>query len=156
MPEDVVRSLYLPLGLGPSCEGLLVPLAVVAEIVAYVPPVPPGAAGDWVLGSVAWRGHALAVGSAERLLGRVAARPGTRTRIAVLHALGVGPALRYYGLVLRDLPNVIAVAEGAVRWIDAGRPRPGTMVGLVEAGARYAWIPDLGAIERDLAARRGA
>ena len=117
---EFVRSLYLPL----SEDGALLPMASIAEIVAYLGPTRlPAAATDpmpgWVVGSVPWRGLELPVCALERLIGWPYVEPGERGRIVVVHGTTQPAVLPFLGMVIQALPSPVLASSATVHWIPA-------------------------------------
>lgn len=163
---EFVRSLYLPL----TEDGILLPVANVAEIVAFAAPTALGTEGpvaEWIAGSVPWRGRALPVCTLERILGLPYETPGVRGRIVVLHGLTNNPRLPFFGVLIQGLPSMVLASSASVHWIpgkvDESRKQPVStsstdatagdfVAGWVEASGRDAWIPAVDAIEAEVAA----
>lgn len=156
---EFVRSLYLPL----SEDGALLPMASIAEIVAYLGPTRlPAAATDpmpgWVVGSVPWRGLELPVCALERLIGWPYVEPGERGRIVVVHGTTQPAVLPFLGMVIQALPSPVLASSATVHWIPAksssqiagGGGGECYISGWVDATERDGWIPNLDAIEAAL------
>ena len=125
---EFVRSLFLPL----REDGILLPIANIAEIVSYTEPASLGTdtqVPDWVAGSVGWRGRALPVCVLERLIGQPYEPPGVRGRIVVLQGLSEHERLPFFGVVIQELPSMIVASSASVHWIPAkfgvSEPQPG-------------------------------
>jgi len=134
-----VRSTIIPLhGLE-----LLVPNAVIAEVVEYkAPQAIEGNLPRWLLGAMAWRGLTLPLVSLEFLLGKKQIPSTTRGRIVVLY--GLGPArkqLPYFGMVSRDLPRLVHVGNVNIEPDEGGISSPLLATNVVIDGSR-ASIPD--------------
>lgn len=164
---EAVRCMVLPVAGG----ALLVPGAALAEVVV-VPGVDAlASAPPWLAGFIGWRGLRIGLldltvapgemtppgaGSAradevpdER---RSAARPGTQPgpqRIAVLHALGERPGLRYYGIAIAQLPTVVLAAEDSAR-AGLGGPWPPWVAADLGLADGPVLLPDFEVLERML------
>ncbi len=152
-PARALRGVLLPLGQ----LQLLVPAAVVAEIVAYVEPEVASSWPDWVLGFIPWHGCRLPLVSVEAAMGLPpAAAGGQRSRIVVLHTLDGGPGLPRYALLVRDTPRVMSI------WPEFLNVRPSKTVNeafvrlrVTLADGESAVIPDLDALQDAVLAADG-
>jgi chemosensory pili system protein ChpC len=146
-----VRSVLIPL----SNRQLLLPNAVVAEVMGFQAPDPQQETPDWYLGNLAWRGTMIPVISFEAMSGGDAMKPGHRGRIAIMNALGDQPRLSHYGLVVQAIPSLVRVSEDnvipVVREDEAENP---LIRQSVDLDMSPAVIPDLGEIERQIEAVR--
>jgi chemosensory pili system protein ChpC len=156
---DFVRSLYMQL----YEDGLLLPIANVAEIVAFAQPcaysdaqIPP-----WIAGHVGWRGKSLPICALEASIGATYQPPSVRGRIVVLHGITGSSRLAFFGVIIQELPVMVLASSASVHWIPSkvnesvegnARPHHEFVSGWVDAAGRDAWIPDLTAIETEVAA----
>ena len=134
-----VRSTIIPLhGLE-----LLVPNAVIAEVIEYkAPQTIEGNLPHWLMGAMAWRGLTLPMVSLELLLGKKQIPTTTRGRIVVLYGLGpVRQQLPYFGIVSRDLPRLEHVGNVNIEFDEGGISSPLLAANVVVGGNR-ASIPD--------------
>ena len=155
-PDTALRAVLLPL----SEQNLLVPAAVVAEVMGYVEPEPGGSWPDWVLGVFAWQDQMLPLVSVEAAMGRQSARvQGRHTGIVVLHTLGGPAGLPRYGLLVMDTPQVVSIWPESLHACPPGpAPEPYVRLRVALPEAESAIIPDLDALQADLLAaneRRG-
>ena len=145
--EKEVRSVLIPL----SDRQLLLPNAVVAEVMGYQTADPVADAPEWFLGNLAWRGIIIPVLSLDAMSGGEAVRPGHRGRIAIMNALGNQPRLSHYGLVVQAIPSLVRVSDDNVipvlREDEADNP---LIRQSVELDLSPAFIPDLDEIERQI------
>ena len=143
-----LRAVLLPL----QQQDLLLPAAVIAEVVDYVEPEPGDSWPAWVLGVFVWHGQRLPLVSMEAALGLKSPRElGRRARIVVLHTLGGSPGLPRYGLLVHDTPRVVSIWPESLRGSDPGEgaePYVRQRVTLPEA--ELAIIPDLDALQSAL------
>ena len=144
---QILRSVFLPL----PGDGLLLPGAMLAEVLTFgslraVPDTPP-----WVIGSMSWRGRELPVvnlaasaGGARRLNGEDT-KPFKR---AVVYALNPGVNLRCYALLCSAVPRPVLSSalrvQAASESANTGRMFAALAVRV--DGAR-AYIPDVDALE---------
>lgn len=140
-----VRSVLIPLG----DRQLLLPNAVVAEIMGYQPPDPIEGAPDWLLGNMAWRGIMIPVVSFEAMQDGEVVTPGHRGRIAIMNALNSHPRLSHYGLVVQAIPSLARVSvDNVLPARDAETMSVPLIRQAVELDLSPVYIPDLDAIEQ--------
>ncbi len=101
-----VRSVLIPLG----DRQLLLPNAVVAEVMDYQSPDPVEGAPEWFLGNMAWRGIIIPVVSFEAMQGGEVVTPGHRGRIAIMNTLNGHPLFSHIGLVVQAIPSLARVS----------------------------------------------
>jgi chemosensory pili system protein ChpC len=148
MNRDVVsevRSVLIPM----QDRQLLLPNAMVAEVMGYQPPEPVKDQPEWYLGNMAWRGVLIPVISFDAMLGGEAVRPGHRGRIAIMNALGGNPRLSHFGIVVQAIPSLVRVSTDNVLPLpeDAAQDNPLIRLG-VELDLSAVYIPDIDEIER--------
>ena len=140
-PGDEIRGVLIPVGE----QSLLLPNAVVAEIIDYRDPT--GAVdaedADWLRGIVTWRQHKLPLVAFEGLLGESFALP-RRARIAICHALDPNAEHTFIGIVSGGIPRLVRVREGSIEPLsltaeDEDRP----ILARVRLNDVDALIPDL-------------
>lgn len=144
-----VRSVLIPLG----NRQLLLPNAVVAEVMGYQTPDPVAEAPEWFLGNMVWRGIMIPVVSFEAMQGGGVVRPGHRGRIAILNALNNHPRFSHYGLVVQGIPSLVRVSTDNVLPAGEGRQVDDALIRqAVELDLSPAYIPDLDEIEQRIQA----
>ena len=142
-----VRSVLIPLG----DRQLLLPNAVVAEVMGFQVPDPVKGAPEWFLGNLAWRGVMIPVVSFEAMLGGEALTPGHRGRIAILNALGDQPRLSHYGLVVQAIPSLMRVSSDNVIPVIREEVADNPLIRQsVDLDMSPAFIPDLDEMERQI------
>lgn len=129
LPSEI-RGLLVPL----SGEQLLLPNAMVAEVVNYQAPQPIEDAPDWLKGYVAWRGEIVPLVSVERLTGAAEPAPGHRARIVVCTTLGRHSRLSYVGLVARAIPRLVRVTSSNLVAVDGDAEAFGILARLTVDG----------------------
>lgn len=155
-PAGALSAVLLPL----TEQNLLLPAAVIAEVVAYVQPEPDDAWPAWVLGVFPWHRRMLPVVSVEAAMGmQPAPIGGRRARIVVLHTLGGEPGLPRYALLVANTPRVISIWP---EFLQARAPGPAeepyVRQRVTLPDAESAIIPDLDALQSAVLAaseRRG-
>lgn len=133
-----VRTMLIPL------QGLtlMLPNALVAEVVGYYPPDRLKGTPTWLLGKAQWRGVYLPLISFERLIGIGFASPGHKARILVLY--GLKPwmdRLPYYALLVTEVPRLQRASVETLELVEA-EPSVG-LINKVKAGEREVWVPDI-------------
>ncbi len=142
-----VRSVLIPL----ADRQLLLPNAVVAEVLGYQSPVPVEDVPDWFLGHIVWRGIMIPVISFEGMLGKEAVTPGHRGRIAIMNALNHHPRYAHFGLVVQAIPSLVRVSVDNVMPVPSqDESGEGVIRQAVELDMSPAFIPDLDGIEQRL------
>lgn len=142
-----VRSVLIPLG----DRQLLLPNAVVAEVMGFQTPDPVQEAPEWFLGYLAWRGVMIPVISFEAMTGGYAVMPGHRGRIAIMNALGDHPRLSHYGLVVQAIPSLVRVSGDNVIPVVREDEAENPLIRLsVELDMSQAIIPDLDEVEHQI------
>jgi chemosensory pili system protein ChpC len=140
-----VRSVLIPLG----NRQLLLPNAVVAEVMGLQPPDPVKGAPDWFLGNMAWRGTMIPLVSFEAMSGGEIVTPGHRGRIAIMNALNNNPRLSHFGLVVQAIPSLVRVSnDNVLPFVDESESNNPLIRQAVELDMSTAFIPDLDEIEQ--------
>jgi chemosensory pili system protein ChpC len=141
--RTIVRSLLISVG----SQQLLVPTAVVAEIVSLTAPIPVENSPSWLLGRIAWRGLLVPLVSFQAMQGKgiEPVRPGRR--VAIFNTLRDDPALPFYALLVRGIPHMVQAGTESVIALDDGGVAPVLAEQRVRVGDDEALIPDLDGIE---------
>jgi len=144
--EDAVRCLALPI----VGENILVPNAMVAEVLSANAVSLAVGGPEWLLGNIAWRSTALPLVCMEAALGGARCEVGTRSKVVVLNALSENDLLENYAVLVQGIPHqVLATEQTVVRDTPINGARPFVAVDLRVEGER-AFIPDLDAVEEAL------
>lgn len=142
-----VRSVLVPLG----DRQLLLPNAVIAEVLGYQSPNPVDGTPVWFLGNMVWRGIMIPVVSFEAMQGGEVVKPGHRGRITILNTLNNNSLFSHIGLVVQAIPSLARVSTDNVVPIpdaeEAGNP---LIRQVVELDMSPVYIPDLDEIEQRL------
>lgn len=140
-----VRSVLIPL----ADRQLLLPNAVVAEVIGYQEADPVEGQHAWFLGNMAWRGVLIPVVSFEAMLGGEVMTPGHRGRIAIMNALGGNPRLSHFGVVVQAIPSLVRVSADNVLPLPEAADQGDPLIRqAVEIDLSPAYIPDLDEAER--------
>ncbi|MCP4695702.1 MAG: hypothetical protein GY862_02465 [Gammaproteobacteria bacterium] len=140
--REAVLSLLIPLSGGQ----LLVPSAVVAEVINYRTPdiLLEGAPG--LMGMLDWRGHEVPLLSVEKALKLSVKTPIVEPRIAILYGLESPDSLPFYSLLTRTTPRTILVARDSFTSPRAIK-RAGFLAS-ISINQQTAWLPDLCHLEK--------
>jgi len=139
---DRVRSAIIPL----DGMEMLLPNALVAEVIDYHDPKKIPKAPEWYLGKFQWRGKTLPLISFERIVGTVPQNAGGRMRIVVIYGLGKRRReTPYYGVVARDLPRLSRVGVSNIQADNSGVAHKVVAASVLVDGEKAA-IPDVDAL----------
>lgn len=104
-PDPFVHCIILPFRNGQ----LLVPGAVVAEILPFATLQPAAAGPSWYLGTFQWQGRPRDLVGLEPLVGTGLPVLERRLRVAVLHTLDQCAEPGAFGVVMQRIPRQLAV-----------------------------------------------
>jgi len=132
---------------------LVVPSAMVAEIIKRRELVAPAGAPDWLLGHVKWHQQRVPVLSFESLNGSPNADASSGSRIVIFGALAEPDqlAVRHYALLTRGVPNLLRLTPEDLSLVEGVPLGPAERMKLRVHGQAGA-LPDFDSIERQLAA----
>lgn len=139
-----IRSVLIPL----DASRLLLPNAVVAEVMNYRRPESRENAPDWFLGVMAWRGTSVPVVSFEGLIGGSVVEPGYRGRTIVTNTLNGNKTIPHIGLVSKAIPSLVRVNEENITPSDLKSDLGELIKESVNVNEGLALIPDLDELER--------
>lgn len=129
---------------------LLLPNAAIQEVMAFTPPmVGREDASPWLLGEMHWKGERIALISVEGLCGAPVPERGSKSRIAILHAMGARDRIRHMAVLLQGHPQLVRIQRGVLESLPAeqgDQERP--ILSRVRIGTAQAVIPDPEALER--------
>jgi chemosensory pili system protein ChpC len=142
-----VRSVLIPL----HELQLLLPNAVIAEVIGYRQPEPiEEGKPDWLMGTTVWRGVIIPVVSFEGMLGERVMIPGHRGRIVVMNTLNQNLKLTHIGLAVKAIPSLVRVSADNVKPLNPEDELDPLVKQHVEVDMNPAAIPDLDEIERQV------
>lgn len=142
-----VRSVLIPL----HERQLLLPNAVIAEVIGFQQPEPPEAEKpSWFVGSFVWRGVVIPIVSFEGMLGEQVVIPGNRGRIMVMNTLGQHERITHIGLLVQAIPSLVRVGGNNVTPVNPEDELDPLIKQQVELDLSPAMIPDLDEIERQV------
>ncbi len=148
MEQDgsVVRCLALPI----AGEQILVPNAVVAEVVAADTVSPVSGDPEWLLGSLTWRGSVLPLVCMEAAVGGTRLEAGARSKIVILKSLSASEPLENFAVLVQGIPHQVLATDHTVTLespINGGRP---FVAADLQVEGEQAFIPNLDAVEKAL------
>ena len=144
--EPTIHCLILPINGGQ----LLVPGAVVAEILPFATLHPAESGPAWYLGTFQWQGRQRDLVGLEPLMGQGIPVIDRRLRVAVLYTLDERPDPGAFGVVMQRIPNQLAVGPDTAL-IPAGAGGAAVAQRLRGDGGEYL-VPDIDWIRDNLAA----
>lgn len=141
-----VRSLLAPMSSGQ----LLIPNAVVAEVVAYTEPQPIADSPHWLMGNLPWRGRPLPLIAFESVVGSGKPETSARGRVMVMAGLDDYDELPFYGLYCSGIPHLVQADRTSISTVEQGVTSP-SVLSQVLVNGELAFIPNLDLIEKMLA-----
>jgi chemosensory pili system protein ChpC len=132
---------------------LVLPSAVVAEIIKRRDLQRPSRAPDWLLGTMQWHHATLPVLSFEALNGQAAPGSGHGSRLVILNTLSDAVPRRNFAILAQGVPHLMLMTEVDLERIDGPAVGPAELMKLRVHGQPAA-IPNLDYIERHLAELR--
>jgi chemosensory pili system protein ChpC len=139
-----VRSVLIPL----AASRLLLPNAVVAEVIDYQAPERRDGVPDWYLGDISWRGLSLPVVSFEALMGGEYVVPASRGRCIVLNTMSGRASLTHIVIVSQAIPSLVRVTAEAVSSPDIQSDMGDVVERMVNVNDSLALIPNLDRLEQ--------
>ncbi len=129
---------------------LLLPRTCIAEVTSLgeLKRIP-GAPG-WLLGQMDWNDRLVPVISFEATTGNKVPTPSTRTRVAIIPAVGNKLRAGFFGLLVQGFPHLVNVTQGALKTDTEAKVEGPVLTRLRMVNERPA-IPDLDKLEDMLA-----
>ncbi len=138
-----VRGMLLPL----QSARLLLPNAVVLEVVSYKALQPIEDAPEWLLGYQSWRERLVPVVAFEVLLERSTLKLAKRPRLAICKTLGGNRECPFIAILLSSMPMLVQLSEDVLVPLKKREELGALVQRQVTVGGHRAWIPDLNALE---------
>lgn len=105
-----IRGILIPIA---QDKKLLLPNAIIAEVVSYKDLKTSASAPDWYVGKINWRGNDnIPVICYESLSTNGVATRDNNGRVAVIKALGDLEGLPYFALIVKGVPRLQVVTQG--------------------------------------------
>ncbi|MBI2381194.1 MAG: chemotaxis protein CheW [Gammaproteobacteria bacterium] len=141
MSQTRVSSLIVPM----QGMGLLVPSALVAEVIPFAGMEAKTKGPDWLLGEVVWRGQKLPVLSFECANGEGTVLPRPGSRFAVMQTLNEGTAKEFYALLVHGQPSPAEIDPGDLEAVEG--PEAHAVKTYVRYQGQVLRVPDPDALE---------
>lgn len=141
-PVAAVRSLLITITGGK----LLLPSAVVAEVLSYREADTPVEEPEWFLGILDWRHQKIPLISLEKFFGLSRQTIPEDPRLIVLYGVYQPDILPFYAFVAQDMPHSLSVKPDTLRAPKAAS-RAGLLAG-VTVNDQTGWLPDLEKVEK--------
>lgn len=126
---------------------LLLPNALISEVLSYAAPEPVDNAPEWLLGSIPWRGWRLPLLAFAPLSGQGSEQGGLGHKVVVLKALGGVAAMPYFALLTKGFPRLVTVSRERLSAASVDEaPMPGVRARVL-FNDEPALIPDIDGIE---------
>ena len=135
---------------------LLLPNATIAEVLSYSDPDPVTGTPDWLLGRIRWRGWQLPLVSFSRFAGIAEEQGGMGSKVIVLKALGGDAKRPFFALLTQGFPRLVTVTETTLSAEGDDTELLEGVLGRVRLNDDDALVPDLAAIEEQIAAALAA
>jgi chemosensory pili system protein ChpC len=148
MEQGEVYCLLIPLAEG----RLIVPRSCVAEVIGFQPLSQMTGAPPWYLGLANWNARHVPVVSFEGIRGQNIPPATGRSRIVLLHALGMKLEGSIFGIAAQGFPQLLRLSMDVVR-VDEAQvyPERSPILSRVRMLNEAPWIPDLERIEQMIA-----
>lgn len=141
MSDIAVPSQIIPM----QGMGLLLPDALLAEIMPFAGMEAKTRGPDWLLGEVLWRGQKLPLMSFESANGEGMVLPRPGSRFAVLHCITGRSVREFFAILIHGLPTGLTVEEGMLQPVEG--PDALAVKGYVMLGDEIVRIPDPDVLE---------
>lgn len=128
-------------------DRLLLPNAVVAEVLSFSAPDPVEGAPNWLLGSIRWRGWQMPLVAFSRMAGIAEEQGGLGSKVVVLKALGGNPKAPYFAVLTQGFPRLVTVPREQLQPQEEAEPLPDGVLARVMLREDSALVPDLARIE---------
>lgn len=145
MSHSEIASLVVPM----QGMGLLVPEALVAEIVPFGGMEAKTKGPDWLLGEVIWRGQKLPLMSFECANGEGVVLPRPGSRFAVMNAVTGQAGREFYALLVHGAPAGAGLKDGDLEPVEG--PEAHAVKAYVRYQGQILRVPDPDVLEPMLA-----
>ncbi len=130
---------------------LLLPNALIAEVITFSEPAPVADAPAWLLGRSRWHGWQLPIISFSRMAGWADAESELGAKVAVIKATGGHAGMPYFAVLTQGFPRLVTVSPAALQESGVQRKRAPGVHANVLFNDDDAVVPDLPEIEQKLA-----
>lgn len=143
LPREI-RGVLIPISGG----RLLLPNAVVSEVITLSMPEPVVGAPAWLLGRVSWRGWHLPLVAFSTLAGLPQPQSVLNSRVTVLKVFGGNPRMPFVAMVTQGFPRLTTISDDILVVNADDNDLAEGVLQRVLVRDEEVIIPDLGAIER--------
>ncbi|MFB9068658.1 chemotaxis protein CheW [Pseudofulvimonas gallinarii] len=131
---------------------LLLPNAVIAEVITFVSPDPVASKATWLLGKVNWRNYKLPLISMAAYAGFAGRESLLNVKIAILKGLSGDASIPYVAVLTQGFPKLTVIGPETLQIDTVAEKRPGIAMSVrMTVDESDAHIPDLDAIEASIA-----
>ena len=144
-----IRGVLIPV----SETRLLLPNAVIAEVVPFTAPDPVATKATWLLGRVGWRELRVPLVSVASFAGFVTRESLLNVKLAILKGVGGHASVPYLAVLAQGFPRLTSIGPETLQVDTTAEKRPGIAMSVrmtVDEGDAH--IPDLDTIETAIAA----
>jgi chemosensory pili system protein ChpC len=145
--ELKVRSQLIPL----HNMRLVLPNTAIAEVISYHKPQPLDNMPPWLTGMLPWRGLQIPLISLETAAMEQAPQTHRRSRVVVLNTLTGSDPLPFYGVISQGIPRLMGLDHSTILDAPNAEQAQKFVLRQVVVEGHPAAIPDLHAIEGELA-----
>lgn len=143
-----IRGVLVPI----SETRLLLPNAVIAEVITFVSPDPVATKAPWLLGTVNWRNYRLPLVSIATFAGFTGRESLLNVKIAILKGLSGQAKVPFLAVLAQGFPRLTVIGPETVQVDTVAEKRQGIAMSVrLTADESDAHIPDLDAIESAIA-----
>ena len=143
-----LRGVLVPI----SETRLLLPNAVIAEVITFVSPDPVATKATWLLGKVNWRNYKLPLISMAAYAGFANRESLLNVKIAILKGLSGNAQVPYVAVLTQGFPKLTVIGPETLQVDTVAEKRAGIAMSVrMTVDESDAHIPDLDAIEMAIA-----
>lgn len=107
--SNEIRGIMIPVS---EEKKVLLPNAIIAEVVTYKEMEPIDETPDWLLGSIDWHGYHVPVVCYESLVTNDSVDNDSQGRVAIIKSLSDDEQLPYFALVSNGVPRLQLITQG--------------------------------------------
>ena len=140
MNEEIkeIRCVVAPISQG----HILVPNALMADVVTYAEPTPFDGGPEWLLGSIDWQGWNIPSISYAGLLQLVDMEPTQKAKLMIVRSLMEQQRMPYMGILVQGIPRLTAVTPENIEETGEEDNRLG-LFGRAQVENQAVLIPDM-------------
>lgn len=142
-----IRGIMMPVA---EDKKVLLPNAIIAEVVSYKELKPIANSPNWLLGEMNWRGYNLPVICFNSLSTGVHSRSAKLGRVAVIKALGNIEKMPYFAMIVSGVPRLQLVTQGDLQVHQTDENENNAIASRVTIQDEMSEIPNIRYIEHVL------